>query len=230
MILRLLAKRFNDSFIYNLNATLNYIIIFSMVLISICFTLYRAHLLTHGLESVLNHILVCSHLFTTPLLCTQVIMMSVLFIDHMKDHSSGCTFGGCASYSMSSQPNWNIYHVSAGFWLYTSNEWPRPLYDNFPDTGSCTDYYWGTSTSDSVAGCHFGSSGPDSGLFNSATFHVVDYSFTGSCTIYLQRTSSLYTRTNGQMVVNHRKDIVSIQTDELRTTPFTTGDRRTCCF
>lgn len=73
IILRLLAKRFNDSFIYNLvyrrnidddlsrgfnhaaytNVILNYIIIFSMVSIPIYFTLYQVHGLTHGLETFL---------------------------------------------------------------------------------------------------------------------------------------------------------------------------------
>ena len=117
-------------------------------------------------------------------------MMSVLFNDHMKDHSSGCTFGGCASYAMASQKTlWDANRINDGVGLYISNEWPFS-YDYHNDTGSCTDYHWGTSTSDSVSGCHFGSSGPDSGLFNSATFHAVDYSFTGSCTIHLQRISS----------------------------------------
>lgn len=68
--------------------------------------------------------------------------MLVLFNDHMEDHSSGCTFGGCASYAMALQINWHSDLFDAGLGLYTSNEWPRPLYDNFPDTGSCTNYHW----------------------------------------------------------------------------------------
>ena len=43
-------------------------------------------------------------------------------------------------------------------------------------------------------------------------------------------TGSHVQRTNGYMVENHRNDIVSIQTNKLRTAPFTTGDRRTRCL
>lgn len=72
--------------------------------------------------------------------------MWVLFNDHMKDHSNGCTFGGCVSYAMVLQGNWHSDLFGVGLGLYTSNEWPRPLYDNFRDTGSCTIYLQRTDT------------------------------------------------------------------------------------
>lgn len=144
-------------------------------------------------------------------------MTLVLFNDHMKDHDNGCTFGGCASYSMSSQPNWNIYHVSAGFGLYTSNEWPHSLYDTFSDTGSCTNYHhiydnetsvafavggsflyaWGAYDTPSIYGL-FGDLDQRAVRWDAYTdigspnYRLLGrwYYCTGSCTIYLQRTSS----------------------------------------
>lgn len=57
----------------------------------------------------------------------------------MKDHDTGCTFGGCASYSMADQGSWRSDLFGAGLGLYTSNEWPRGPYDDYRDVGSCTD-------------------------------------------------------------------------------------------
>ena len=68
-------------------------------------------------------------------------MTLVLFIDHMKDHSSGCTFGGCASYAMTEQTVWRSKLFDTGLGLYTSNEWPSPLYVSYRAIGSCADYH-----------------------------------------------------------------------------------------
>lgn len=55
----------------------------------------------------------------------------------MKDHSSGCTFGGCASYAMAGQANWSSSLFGAGLGLYTSNEWPSG--SDYGDVGSLSD-------------------------------------------------------------------------------------------
>ena len=55
----------------------------------------------------------------------------------MKDHSSGCTFGGCASYSMALQGHWSSNLFGAGLGLYTSNEWPSG--SGYSDVGSLSD-------------------------------------------------------------------------------------------
>ena len=68
-------------------------------------------------------------------------MTLVLFNDHMKDHSSGCTFGGCADYSMTEQTVWRSELFDTGLGLYTSNEWPSPLYVSYRAIGSCVDYH-----------------------------------------------------------------------------------------
>lgn len=75
----------------------------------------------------------------SPCMPPTEILTWVLANNHMKDHSSGCTFGGCASYAMAMQANWHSNLFVAGLGLYTSNEWPCPSYDDFRDTGSCTD-------------------------------------------------------------------------------------------
>lgn len=75
----------------------------------------------------------------SPCMPPTEILTWVLASNHMKDHSSGCTFGGCASYAMAMQANWYSNLFGAGLGLYTSNEWPYLSYDDFRDTGSCTD-------------------------------------------------------------------------------------------
>ena len=91
-------------------------------------------IITLGVTEIVK--LLSSHLKSiTP---TEILTW-VLANNHMKDHSSGCTFGGCASYAMAMQANWHSNLFGAGLGLYTTNEWPRPSYDDFRDTGSCTD-------------------------------------------------------------------------------------------
>ena len=52
----------------------------------------------------------------------------------MKDHTSGCTFGGFYSTSAQSQGNW-YGKPNSGVGIYVSNEWPQETYDSF-DVGS----------------------------------------------------------------------------------------------